>query len=198
MKRLILLAMICVLPLMVNAQDIATHESDSVVSAVVDSLNTPVVQNVVVVEKTVKFGYLSYSTVMKQMDEYAETMKTIEQLRVAYEAELKRSEDNFSKLFAEYIEGQRTFPDNILLKRQKELQQAMDESIKFKNEARGILEAKEKEVMDRLRRQINDAIRKLAQDRHYAFIINTDGDTYPFVNPEMGDNVTEDVIRMLK
>ena len=197
MKRLFLLLMISVAPFVVYAQDIATHEDNTVVDAVVDSLET-VVQNVVVVQKNVKFGYLSYSTVMKQMDEYAETMKTIEQLRVAYEAELKRSEENFSKLFAEYIEGQRTFPDNILLKRQKELQQAMDESIQFKNEARRILEGKEKEVMDRLRKKIDDAISRLGKERRYAFIINTDGDTYPFVNPEMGEDVTEEVMKMLR
>ncbi len=198
MKKLLFLLSFCIMSAMAYGQDVATNESDNVEALLSDSLEAAGVQNVITVVKTVRFGYLSYSGVMEQMDEYKEAMLTISGLRAAYDSEVRRSEDNFSKLFAEYIEGQQSFPENILLKRQKELQQAMDESLRFKNEARKILEEREEDVMNSLRNKIEKVLNELGKQRHYAFIINTDGDTYPFVNPEMGDDLTSTVVQMLK
>ena len=198
MKKLAALTLISMVSFPLFAQDIATIEDDNVITEVVDSITDSGIHDVVVVEKTVKFGYLSYTKVIEQMDEYNDAMMTIAQLRKAYDNELRRGEENFSKLFAEYVEGQQSFPENILLKRQKELQQAMDQSIQFKNEAKALLEKKEKDVMDVLHNRLKAALASLAKERHYAFIINTDGDTYPFVNPEIGDDVTDIAIQMLK
>ena len=197
MKKLLFLLSFCIMSAMAYGQDVLTNESDDVEALLSDSLEAAGVQNVITVVKTVRFGYLSYSRVMEQMDEYKEAMLTISGLRAAYDSEVRRSEENFSKLFAEYIEGQQSFPENILLKRQKELQQAMDESIRFKNEARKILEEREEDVMNGLRNKIEKVLNELGKQRHYAFIINTDGDTYPFVNPEMGDDLTSTVVQML-
>lgn len=158
--------------------------------------NVPTVQHTVV-QETVKFGYLSYNDVMIHTNEYAEVQATIKALRDVYEKELQRSEETFSKQFAEYIEGQKSFPENILLKRQKELQQTMEEAVQFKQEAKRMLEAKEKEVTDSLRKKIDKAISQIGVERRYAFIINTDGDTYPFVNSGIGEDVTAAVMQKL-
>ncbi len=203
MKRLLVSVLTCVFTLGIQAQNIDTNEDNQVVEAIVDSINNvsepeQIVQNVIVVEKTVRFGYLSYNAVIQQMSEYSEAMSTIAQLRVAYEEELRRGEENFTKLFSEYIDGQQSFPENILLKRQKELQQSMDESIQFKQEARALLEKREREVMDKLHNKLAGVLKQIGTERRYAFIINTDGDIYPFVNPEMGEDLTQEVMFRLR
>ena len=195
MKKFFFLFFAILTSSVVNAQDDVTAGNDNVNDSD-NQVNVPVVQRTVV-QETVKFGYLSYNDVMRHTEEYAEMQQTIKSLRDAYEQELRRSEDTFSKQFAEYIDGQKSFPENILLKRQKELQQLMEEAVQFKIEAKQLLEAKEKEVTDRLRRKIDRAINQIGMERHYAFIINTDGDTYPFVNSGIGEDVTAAVMQKL-
>lgn len=149
------------------------------------------------VSQPLKFGYLSYQQVLEALDGYGDVQKTIAGLRQAYEQELARSEEIFSKQFAEYVEGQKTFPDNIRLKRQKELQQTMEESLQFKQEAKDLLQKKEAEVVDRLRERLNRAISEVALERGYAFVLNTDNNSFPFVNGAIGENITNELLNRL-
>lgn len=153
--------------------------------------------NAVQVVQQLKFGYLSYQQVLVALDGYADVQKTIAGLRQAYEQELARSEEIFSKQFAEYVEGQKTFPDNIRLKRQKELQQTMEESLQFKQEAKELLQKKENEVVDRLRERLNRAISEIASERGYAFVLNTDNNAFPFVNGALGEDITNELLNRL-
>ena len=151
----------------------------------------------VVVNQTMKFGYLSYSQVLEAMDGYADTQKTIAALRQAYEQELARSEEVFSKQFSEYVDGQKSFPDNIRLKRQKELQQTMEQSLQFKQEAKALLKQKEETALDVLRARLNGVISEIGTERGYAFVLNTDNNVYPFVNGGLGDDITNEVLTRL-
>ena len=150
-----------------------------------------------VVNQTMKFGYLSYKQVLEAMDGYEEVQRTIAGLRQAYEQELARSEEIFSKQFSEYVEGQKSFPDNIRLKRQKELQQTMEQSLQFKQEAKALLEQKEQETLNRLRVRLDGVISEIGTERGYAFVLNTDNNAYPFVNGGLGDDITTEVLNRL-
>ena len=61
-----------------------------------------------------KFGYFNLSTLMKAVPEYAVAQKNIADLRVKYEAETKRSEDEFNKKYEEFLDGQRDFAPTIM------------------------------------------------------------------------------------
>ena len=80
------------------------------------------------------------------------------------------------------MEGQKDFPENILLKRQKELQQLMDESIKFKDEAKKLLTQSETELMAPLYDRLKSVLREVGIEHNYSFILNTDNNAYPFIN----------------
>ena len=140
------------------------------------------------------FGYLSYNEVLHSMPSYCAAKKNLEELKAKYDLELQRSETEFSKQFAEYVDGQKSFPDNILLKRQKELQQLMEQSINFKEEAKRLLQKAEEEMMLPVRKQLNEMLAKIGKQRRYAYIINIDNNNCPYVNGEMGDDITADVI----
>ena len=151
-----------------------------------------------IVHETIRFGYLSYTDVLHAMPGYQEAEKQIDELRAAYEQELRRSEEQFSKAYAEYIEGQQTFPDNILLKRQKELQGLMEQAQQFKKEALQLLEENEKAVMQPLQEHLDNAINEVGMKHNLAFILNTDNHSYPFVNAAIGTDMTADVLSVLK
>lgn len=146
------------------------------------------------------FGYMSYTEVMKAMPEYKEAQSSLEKLKSYYDDEMNRAEQEFSKKFSEYIDGYRFFPENIMLKRQKELQQLMDQSIAFKKEAQELLTKSEKEIMQPIHERLKNVLKAIGTERRYSYILNTDGNNYPFINTEngQGEDITDAVIKMLK
>lgn len=144
-----------------------------------------------------KFGYFNLSTLMKAVPEYATAQKNIADLRVKYEAETKRSEDEFNKKYEEFLDGQRDFAPTIMQKRQAELQDMMEKNIAFKKEAQRLLAQAEQDAMAPVKGKVLDAVRKLGQQRGYAFILNADGDVVPYIDMAYGDNLNDAVLSLL-
>ena len=86
-----------------------------------------------------KFGYLSYNEIFKAMPEYAASQQKLAELKAKYDQEAQRGEEEFQRKFAEFLQGEKDFPENILLKRQHELQDLLAKSIAFKEEAQKLL-----------------------------------------------------------
>lgn len=159
----------------------------------VDSLNSTVMERVIVQPQ--HFGYLSYDELLKSMPEYAAAMKNLDELKHSYDQEMERAEQDFSRKFYEFVDGQKDFPENIMLKRQKELQQLMDESIKFKDEARQLLTKAEQELMAPLHVRLKDVLREVGLEKNYSFILNTDNNSYPFINTTGEGEDCTDVVK---
>ena len=147
---------------------------------------------------TMKFGFLSYDSVRQSMKEYAEMQQQVAAMRSAYEAEMKRVEDDFNKKYEEFLDGQKNFPKTILQKRQSELQEMLDKNIAFKNESLRILEETEAQLMESINLMVKICVQQVGQKHGYAFILNTDADALPWLNPEMGEDVTEEVKALLQ
>lgn len=138
-----------------------------------------------------KFGYLSYEAAYQAMPDYATMQASMTQLREKYEAEQKRVETDFNKKYEEFLDGQKNFPKTILQKRQVELQEMLDKNIAFKKESQRLLAEAEAEALAPLKERLNAALAKVGQEKGYAFILNTDQNAAPFINPAMGEDATE-------
>jgi outer membrane protein len=145
-----------------------------------------------------KFGYLSFNAVYQTMPEYAAAKESMATLKAKYDVETKRSEDEFNKKFGEFLQGQKDFPTNILQKRQQELQELMEKSLAFKEQARQQLNQAEKDFQKPVIDKLNTVIKAVGAERGYAFIMNTDGNACPFINPQMGEDVTQYVKEKLQ
>lgn len=141
-----------------------------------------------------RFGYLSYNEALRSMPSYVKAQAQLKELKKKYADELARSEKEFSRQYAEYVDGQKDFPDNILLKRQKELQQLLEQGLEFKEEAKRLLEKAESELMMPIHQQLKEVLARFGTQRGYAYILNTDNNSYPFINGELGEDITADVI----
>jgi len=146
------------------------------------------------------FGYLSYNEALKAMPEYSQAQESLNKLKQYYDQEMERAEEEFSKKFAEYIDGYKSFPENIMLKRQKELQQLMEQSMAFKKEAQELLTKSEKELMEPIIARLNEVLKKIGTERNYNYILNTDGNNYPFINATngQGEDITDAVKKLIK
>ncbi|MDE7377777.1 MAG: OmpH family outer membrane protein [Paraprevotella sp.] len=141
----------------------------------------------------VRFGYVSYSAVLTAMPEYAEARKALQELKVKYDAEARRSEEEFQVKFAELLQGQRDFPANILQKRQKELLDLSEKGIAFRQEIQQLLASAEKEMLQNLYGKINEVLRVIGTEKGYGYILNTDGNSCPYINPALGEDVTAEL-----
>ena len=145
-----------------------------------------------------KFGYLSIDSVLLSMPEYAQLQQDMATMRQQYETEMKRVEDEFNKKYEEFLDGQKSFPQTILQKRQSELQEMLDKNIAFKKEGLQMLNDTEKTQKDVILMMIDMAVKTIGMQRGYAFILNTDANATPWLNPAMGEDITKAVKEMLK
>lgn len=143
------------------------------------------------------FGYVSYSTLLHAMPEYAEAQQSLKQMRDTYDQESKHSEDHFYNLYSEYIVGQKSFPEEIMLKRQKELQTAMELNINFKKDAEKLLRNAERELVGAVEAKLDKAIAQTAQHFQLSLVANTDDHAYPYVNPHDGIDLNNYVTMVL-
>lgn len=141
----------------------------------------------------VKFGYLSYRTICQEMPQYVKAQKELQDLKATYEKEAARGEEEFQRKFADYLQGQKDFPANILQKRQAELQDLMDKGIQFRKEAEKLLSMAESSLLQNLSKQLDEAIKAVGLEMGYAFILNIDDNACPFINPLLGDDVSNTV-----
>ena len=188
MQRIYLL-LFALLPLFAFAQEEdSTASSAPVVTALpADAPST-----------ALRIGHVSYEAVLQEMPEYAIARQKLEDLKTTYNAELERAEQEFSKKFSEFIDGKQSFPENILLKRQKELQLLMDQSVSFKTEARRLLTEAEADLMRPLHARLKGAIAAVATELSLDYVLNTDNDACPFINPGgNGRDITEAVLKHL-
>lgn len=145
-----------------------------------------------------KFGYVSYRQLYLMMPEYTVAQQNMDSLRVKFDAEIARSEKEFQEKFAEFLQGQKDFPANILLKRQKELQDLMEKGIAFRQEVQKLLAEAEAELLSEVGKQLQDALNAVGTEKNYMFILNTDDNAVPFINATFGEDATEWVKQKLQ
>ncbi len=145
-----------------------------------------------------RFGYLHYGEVFRLMPEYAAAQRNLDELKAKYDAEAHRSETEFQQKFAEFLQGQKDFPPTILQKRQLELKDLMEKSLTFKADVQKLLTQAEAELRVEAEKRLQKAIHDIAMERGYEFVLNTDGNACPFINPAAGEDITVAVKEKLK
>jgi outer membrane protein len=139
----------------------------------------------------IRFGYLNYKQALEAMPQYALVQEKMAELRKQYEAEMLRVTNEFNRKYEEFLEGQREFPKTILQKRQTELQELMTRNVAFKEESLKQLAEAEREALAPLKIQLSETVARIASERGLALVVNTASDACPYINPDMGENLTE-------
>ena len=137
-----------------------------------------------------KFGYVSYSSILKALPEYSIVSTQLDELQAKYDAEITRSDREFNIKYAEFIEEQSKFPDNIRVKRHKELMELMEKSMAFKDEINSAMREARREMLQPLRAKIDEALLAVCVEGGYDYILNTDDHAYVAINPKHGKDVT--------
>lgn len=139
------------------------------------------------------FGYLSYSTALESMPQYVELKQNMQTQRRQYDQEMKRVEEEFNRKYEAFLEDRASYPRTILLKRQTELQNLMEQNIAFRDSSLLQLQQAEEEAMKPIRAHLKHVIEYCAKGQRLAFVLNTDNNNCLFVDTTLGVDLQEDV-----
>ena len=134
----------------------------------------------------IRMGYFSYNAILTTMTDYELAKRSLDDLRLTYDAEMKRSEKEFNDKYEEFLEVQRDLVPSILRKRQAELQEMMEKNTAFKNDAIRLLEQAENDALAPVKRKLNEAVARVVRERGYILLLNTDNDACTQIDPALG------------
>ena len=140
-----------------------------------------------------RFGYLSYDSALYAMPDYAIAQQKLAMLRTKYDTEQKRVEEEFNRKYEEFLEGQRDFPPSILRKRQTELKDMMERNVAFRQVGQDELRRAELDLMEPLHQRLSTLLATIARRCGLAFVLNTDANTVPYINPLQGEDLNQAV-----
>lgn len=143
----------------------------------------------------IQFGYVSYDQILKEMPEYAQAKQDLASLKAKYEAEAQKGEEDFQRKFVDFLQGQKEFPQAIMQKRQAELQSLMDNGVAFRLKAQELIAQAEEDLMQEARKRLGNALLEVGVECGYGYILNTDGNSCPYINPVVGVDVS-DLVRV--
>lgn len=138
----------------------------------------------------VRYGFCSRTQLVQQMPEYTKAVQELTKLREQLEKEVYFNETEFRRQYAEYLNGQKDFPQAILLKRQRDLQTAMENGIAFRMQGDSILRKAEEDIMAPLHNRVDAAIRAVGMERGLDYVVDTDKDAFVFLRPELSEDIT--------
>lgn len=146
----------------------------------------------------IKIGYLSYESVMVTMPEYRVAQEDLARLRAQYDEETKRAEEEFNVKYEDFLDNLSTLATSIRRKRQTELQQLMESNVRFRDEAKRLLLQAEDDAMSIVQKRLNEVLAEVAHSNGYTIILNTDSNACPYIDPLLGEDVTDIVKEALK
>lgn len=146
----------------------------------------------------IKIGYLSYESVVVTMPEYRVAQEDLARLRAQYEEETKRAEEEFNVKYEDFLDSFSNLATSIRRKRQTELQQLMESNVRFRDEAKRLLQQAEDDAMAPVQKRLNDVLAVVAKSNGYTIILNTDSNACPYIDPMLGEDVTDIVKEALK
>ena len=135
----------------------------------------------------VRFAYVDADSVMRALPAYADAQAQLASIRAQYEQEIQYGEQAFQRQFSEFLEGQKNFPEPILLKRQRDLQDALEKGLAFRRDCDRLIRQAEQEHLAPLRKQVDEVIAAIGASGDYAFILPAKP---LFANPGYCDDIT--------
>lgn len=145
-----------------------------------------------------QFGYLSYQKALENMPDYATAQASLTALKAKYDTEAKYNEEKFKKMFVDFLSGQKNFPQEIMLKRQKELQVAMEQGISFRKDTERMLTKAEKALMETITHKLDSILSLIGHENGLIFILNTDNHDFPFIHTQAGKDLSDIVVARIK
>lgn len=141
-----------------------------------------------------KFGFYSHKEVLNAIPEYLQAVEEFELLKQRCNAEIEHNEQELTRKYVAFLDGQQEFPEPILRKRQKELQVMVDNSVLFRDRMKVWLSQAKDSLFAPHNETVALALAKVCERMDLAYVVDFDEVRYRYVNPKFAEEVTALVI----
>jgi outer membrane protein len=143
-----------------------------------------------------KYGHINAQELLIAVPGYEDSNKEMERYRNGKVKDLKDIEATVQKKINDYVAIKETLPKAIQASREKEITELRNAGIEFEQSAQTKIQEKQKELMEPLLNQLQDAIKKVGKDNGYAYIFDITQGTVVYFDG--GNDLTKLVIAELK
>ena len=140
-----------------------------------------------------KFAHFKSMDIILVMPEYSKAQTDIQKMQKQYEDEIKRASDEFNKKFAEYQQEQKTLPQNIQERRQRELQELQEKGMQFQQDAQQQLQKAYGDMMEPIYKKLEGAVKSVGSTGGYTYIFDLNRTDIPYINEAQSKDVTNDI-----
>lgn len=144
-----------------------------------------------------KFGYFSFDSVLDSLPQYKVAMDDYDKLKKRCLKEIEHNEQELTRFYVAFLDGHRDFPEPILRKRQKELQQMIDNSVLFRDQLKVWLRHAKDSLSASSRQLVDSALHRVCTELSLMYAINIDGGEYRYINRQFGQDITSDIVSVI-
>lgn len=146
-----------------------------------------------------KYAFVDVKTILEKMPEYTEAQKELDDLAEKFQKEIEAKYAEIDKKNKAYQQEKILLPEDTKAQRENEIQELTNEARQLQQKyfgPNGLLFKKRKELIEPIQDKIYKAIKQLASEKGYDFIMDDKNNSnILFVNPKY--DKTDDVLRKL-
>lgn len=146
-----------------------------------------------------KFAYVDSQYILEKMPEYKDAQKKLDDLSAGWQKEAEAKFAEIDKLYKDYQKEQILLPEDMKIKRQEEIankEKELKDFQKAKFGVNGELFTKRQELIKPIQEKIYKAIKEMAEQGSYTFVLDKSGNTNILYADPKNDK-TEAVIKKL-
>ncbi len=139
--------------------------------------------------QTMKFGHMNSTEVITAMPDYTKAMDELRALQKKYTDDLQRTNEEFTKKYQELqLAVQKdSLPQNILERRQKELEDMAQRQQQYQQEAQQAMEKAENDKMMPIYQKLDNAIKAVGAAENAIYIFDIARTAIPYIGTQSVD-----------
>ncbi|WP_321333637.1 OmpH family outer membrane protein [uncultured Bacteroides sp.] len=142
--------------------------------------------------QTLKFGHVTSNEIITAMPEFTKAQADLQALQKKYTDEIQRTNDEFNKKYQEFQQAMQkdSLPQNIAERRQKELQDMMQRSEQFQQEASQNMQKAQTDLMAPITQKVDEAIKAVGEAEGMIYVFDLARTAIPYVNNKLSVDIT--------
>ena len=140
-----------------------------------------------------KFGHINAQEIITVMPEYTKALEELKVLEKTNTDELVRMNQEFNKEYQEFQQQQDSLPANIAARRQKHLEDMVNNITEFRNTVSQEMEKAQMEKIAPIQKKLSEAIKAVGEAEGVIYVFDLSSTPIPYVNETQSINLTEKV-----
>jgi outer membrane protein len=145
--------------------------------------------------QNLKFGHINAQEIITAMPEFTKAQADIQALDKQLTTELQRTQEEFNRKYQEFQQAvaKDSLPANIAERRQKELQDMMQNQEAFQQSAQQQMQEAQQKAMAPIYKKLDDAIKTVGQAEGVIYVFDLARTPIPYINESQSINLTAKV-----